>query len=212
MHLAQSATNSQKVTWGSAFRTPPDMPTSIRHTWPLHSQLAPVVCIAFQRFGATRFGSTSLQIHRQQTTLPCHQKCSRMRSCPNEGNTQHVLACPDQQPVQAHCVCYSNMCGTCGVWPMIICRAPVASKVAFSCRQTQKRSYGVNASLLYILFHMTLLASLLMQTQKGQPRHHTRAICAHHDARHDIGRLLTLGQLIQPALHQPVIITPVCTH
>lgn len=43
---------------------------------------------------------------------------------------------------------------------MIICRAPVASSVAFNWRQTQNRSYGVKASLLYILFHMTLLASL----------------------------------------------------
>lgn len=43
---------------------------------------------------------------------------------------------------------------------MIICREPVASSVAFNCRQAQNLSYGVKASLLYILFHMTLLASL----------------------------------------------------
>ena len=51
---------------------------------------------------------------------------------------------------------------------------------------------------------MTLLASLQMQTQQGQPRHRTRASCAHHDARHVSGRLLTLGQLLHPALSQQV--------
>lgn len=50
---------------------------------------------------------------------------------------------------------------------MIICRAPVASKVAFNWRQTQNRSYGVKASLLYILFHMTLLASLESEFRVG---------------------------------------------
>lgn len=32
------------VTCGMALRTPEDMPTSIRHTRPLHSQLAPPSC------------------------------------------------------------------------------------------------------------------------------------------------------------------------
>lgn len=36
--------STDHLTCGTAFRTPPDIPTSTRQTCPLHSQLAPCIC------------------------------------------------------------------------------------------------------------------------------------------------------------------------
>ena len=136
--------------WGTAFSTPEDMPTSMRQTRPLHSQLAPPSCRTSARArasarapprsigvcGRTPLACSSLHVHALESAATA-------QPLPNARHAQgaHWRGQRRARPPGASLEHTARASGaTCGVCPTTSCRAPSISSVPCSALHTRRRS------------------------------------------------------------------------